>query len=140
MQVPQVTKLAIFIFTHKVFLEVQLVIGFFPHQGFTFLCMTLILQWWGQVQQAKYLLTLVSSRSFHLEPPKTVFNTLCKTKEVHRINILVSEKQYPKDLFFLRRLLMGLAVKSFASNLCEEQLSCNYMILLVVGFILLQLI
>ncbi len=43
-----------------------------------------------------------------------VFNTLCKTKEVYRIKILVSEEQYPKDVFFLKNLLMGqflLAVK-----------------------------
>ena len=50
-------------------------------------------------------------------PPRTsktsLQNTLCKTKEVQKIKILVSEKQYPKDDFFLRKLLMGLAVESF---------------------------
>ncbi len=40
--------------------------GFFPQA-------TLILHSWGREQEAKNLLTLVSSRSFHLEPPKGPF-------------------------------------------------------------------
>ncbi len=70
-----------------VFLQVWLVIGFFPHQGFTFPWATLILHLWGQVAQAKHLLRIASSRSFQLEPPKVLYTN-------HKI--IVSERHYPK--------------------------------------------
>ncbi len=60
-----------------------------------------------------------------MEPIK-VFFTLQQAKEVQRIMILDSEKQRPKDVFFLRKLLMdwqlNLLTAASASNLCERTL------------------
>ncbi len=51
--------------------------------------------------------TRVKLLSFHLEPPKAYF-TLCNTQEVQSHKILVSEKQYSKDIIFLRKLLRNI--------------------------------
>ena len=79
------------------------------------------LQSWGRVTQAKYLLTRVSSMSFHLEPPK-VFFTLYNAKEVQKVirynflenniqdmvhNPHVPQKEISKTRFLLRKLLNG---------------------------------
>ena len=54
---------------------------------------------------------------------KKVFNTLFKTKKIQKIKIIVYEKQYTKDVFFLRRLLMGLIATSAFISVKSKQSS-----------------
>ena len=48
-------------------------------------------------------------------------STLCaRQRKCKSIKKLVSEKHYPKNVFFLRKLLMGLAVESFKCHICIQ--------------------
>ena len=75
---------------------------FFLQEVFNFPRATLILQSWGPVTYAKYLLTPVSSwaSTWNLQRP----TSLCAIQRKYNSHkILVSEKQYSKDVFFLEK-------------------------------------
>ncbi len=123
MQLQQVTNLAIFIFTHKVILQVWLIIGCLlltevllfrelplsSNHGGKCNRPNICLHWWA-----------LGASTWNLQ--KWSSNTLCKTKEEHRNKILVSKKEYPKDISLLRKFLMGLEVKSLNCCICIQSL------------------
>ena len=95
----------------------------------------LILHSWGRVTQAKYLLTRVSSTSFHLEPPK-VFFTLYNTKEVHKVirynfseNNIQDTVRYPpvpqKEISNISPIPRKLLNGQFLQSRTEKEQSCN---------------
>ncbi len=73
--------------------------------------------------------SIYTCKLYELPPgtSKKAFNTLCDTNEVQKIKILVSEKQYPKDVSFSENFSwdwqLNLSTATSASNLCDEQLS-----------------
>ena len=91
-------------------------IHFLPHRGF-FPQATLILHSWGWVTHAKNLFTLVSYRSFQLEPPKGLLH-FAQAKEVHKSQEMCFWETISKRGFLLRKLLRNIP---YLSALVSQQ-------------------